>query len=267
MTDAELLGTLNSLGLDETSYRALILLPVVQVAWADGSVTPKEHKRILRAVDEEFHLKPEARQALNGWLAYKPSDAFFDVGTRALAVLALRIKGMSLIEENVNRWKTLANEVAKVDGGILGMFGISAEERTAMARMESKLQEYWGPVEESLAETLGDVLASRLLQETEFESGKLIYTNSDDKLVHHAIDETGLTIGRHGENDLAIRIDATISRRHCRVYARHGRFWLEDRDSQQGTLVNGERVRERRLFDGDVIQIGDVKMTFKASDG
>ena len=199
MTDAELLGTLNSLGLDETSYRALILLPVVQVAWADGRVSPAEHKRILRAVDDEFDMKPEARQALNGWLAYKPSDAFFDLGIRALAVLALRIKGMSLIEDNVNRWKTLANEVAKADGGILGLFSVSSEERNAMSRMERKLEEYWGPVESSPAETLGDVLASRLLAQAEADVGRLVYTNAEGNDVHHLIDDAGLTIGRHGE--------------------------------------------------------------------
>ncbi len=263
MTDAELLGTLNSLGLDESSYRALILLPVVQVAWADDAVTPNEHKRILRAVDDEFQLKPEARQALNGWLAYQPSGAFFAAGIKALALLALRIKGMSLIDHDVNRWKTLAREVAKADGGILGMFSISVEEKAAIIRMEETLAEYWAPVSASLADTLSDVLASQLMGANVSVHARLAYTNSEDKLVHHTINTHGLTIGRHGDNDLAIRIDAYISRRHCRVFEKYSKFWLEDADSRHGTLVNGERVNERRLFGGETITVGGVDMTFE----
>ncbi|MFT6144618.1 MAG: hypothetical protein ACJAZO_002788 [Myxococcota bacterium] len=263
MTNAELLGTLNSLGLDESSYRALILLPVVQVAWADGAVTAKEHKRILQAVDDEFKLKPEARQALNGWLAYRPSDPFFTTGIKGLAVLALRIRGMSLMDDDINRWKTLSREVAKADGGILGMFSVRADEKAAIVRMEEALAEYWAPVDASLADTLSDVLASQLLQANAGVHARLAYTNTEDKLVHHTIDTHGLTIGRHGDNDLAIRIDAYVSRRHCRIFEKYGKFWLEDADSKHGTLVNGEHVNERRLFDGDIITVGGVDMTFE----
>ncbi len=263
MTDAELLGTLNSLGLDESSYRALILLPVVQVAWTDDAVTPKEHKRILQAVDDEFALKPEARQALNSWLAYRPSDAFFATGIQALAVLALRIKGMSLINDDINRWKTLSREVAKADGGIMGMFSVSAEEKMAIGRLEETLASYFAPVDASLANTLSDVLATQLSASHDAGHARLAYTNHEGKLVHHTVDTHGLTIGRHGDNHLAIRIDPSVSRCHCRVFEKYGKYWLEDADSHHGTKVNGEVVNERRLFGGETITVSGVDMTFE----
>ena len=42
MTDEQLVRALNDLGLDEQSYRALVLLPLVRVAWADGAIQEPE---------------------------------------------------------------------------------------------------------------------------------------------------------------------------------------------------------------------------------
>lgn len=61
--------------------------------------------------------------------------------------------------------------------------------------------------------------------------------------------------GRSAEADLVIRED-TVSRKHARFFFLRGRTWVRDLGSRNGTLVNGERVDERRLSVGDRIQIG-----------
>jgi serine/threonine protein kinase len=64
-----------------------------------------------------------------------------------------------------------------------------------------------------------------------------------------------LSIGRSEEADLPIR-DTKISRIHCRVEQRDGRWVVVDLDSRNGTWVNNQRVREHALADGDTFVLG-----------
>jgi Nif-specific regulatory protein len=68
-------------------------------------------------------------------------------------------------------------------------------------------------------------------------------------------------VGRDGSNDLVLR-DEHASRHH----ACFGAGWVRDEGSRHGTLVNGARVVEKRLGDGDVVQIGGVLLTFRADE-
>lgn len=59
--------------------------------------------------------------------------------------------------------------------------------------------------------------------------------------------------------------DPTVSRRHAIIAQReHGVVLLDDR-SMNGTWLNGERVSEAPLSDGDVIQLGAVQLRYLAS--
>ncbi len=76
------------------------------------------------------------------------------------------------------------------------------------------------------------------------------------------IDRLGsLTIGRDSENDLVID-DQAVSREHCRVDYDGEFYWVVDKDSHNGTVVNGRSVTKSMLFDGDVIKIGHVHVQF-----
>jgi two-component system, NtrC family, response regulator HydG len=65
-----------------------------------------------------------------------------------------------------------------------------------------------------------------------------------------------VTIGRDDQNTLAIA-DPALSRRHCVVEPGGTRLVLRDLDSRNGVFVNGSRVTEQPLADGDQIRIGD----------
>lgn len=83
----------------------------------------------------------------------------------------------------------------------------------------------------------------------------------DSKLVGHRyeLDPSAavITVGRHRENTITIDSDA-VSRRHARVERRAEGWWVVDSNSTHGTFVNGERVPEALLRDGDQIRMGDT---------
>ncbi len=69
------------------------------------------------------------------------------------------------------------------------------------------------------------------------------------------------TIGRSEDNDLAIE-QKSVSRRHCRIDHDGDLFWLVDCASHNGTRVNDQFTRRRKLEDGDVIQLGHCELAF-----
>jgi pSer/pThr/pTyr-binding forkhead associated (FHA) protein len=74
---------------------------------------------------------------------------------------------------------------------------------------------------------------------------------------------TALTyIGRSEDNQLRL-LDPGVSRRHVLVMATPGGYTIRDLGSQNGTYVNGSRVDESPLADGDRITIGEINLVFR----
>ena len=57
--------------------------------------------------------------------------------------------------------------------------------------------------------------------------------------------------------------DQSVSRRHAIVYVRTTGARLLDDRSANGTFVNGRRVAEAELRDGDVVVLGRVVLTYR----
>jgi hypothetical protein len=74
-----------------------------------------------------------------------------------------------------------------------------------------------------------------------------------------------LTFGRGGENDVVLTTPAA-SRVHAELRREAGGYVVYDRDSTNGTWVNGGSVTFRRLQSGDQIMIGDEIFRFEAAD-
>lgn len=74
-----------------------------------------------------------------------------------------------------------------------------------------------------------------------------------------------LTIGRVEGVDLVLD-DKGCSRRHCEVVKGPDGWLVRDLGSSNGTSVNGEKITERALKDGDTIRVGGVALTFLARD-
>jgi hypothetical protein len=85
----ELEQTLVGLGLKRSTYRALMLLPLVYVAWADGKIEHVELTRILAFAQARLHLTPDTTAVLERWLHEPPSQAYVERGLQGLLGLAL----------------------------------------------------------------------------------------------------------------------------------------------------------------------------------
>jgi len=70
-----------------------------------------------------------------------------------------------------------------------------------------------------------------------------------------------VTVGRLAECQIHIA-DANVSRRHAAFIRLDDGWAVVDLGSTNGTRVNGEPVKHRRLRDGDVIEIGLVRLVY-----
>ena len=79
------------------------------------------------------------------------------------------------------------------------------------------------------------------------------------------VDSAPITVGRGGQNDLALEGDEFASARHVRFEPRRDGVWVQDLGSTNGTYVNGIRIDgARRLAPGDVVRVGETDLRFEA---
>ncbi len=78
----------------------------------------------------------------------------------------------------------------------------------------------------------------------------------------YRVDKDGLVIGRSNECDIVID-DPRASRRHARVFPRDDYMWLEDLESRNGIVLNGEKiVNSHVLKDGYEFVIAGMQFRF-----
>src|SRR5262245_47482253 len=83
--DPDLVQRAIALGIAPGSGSSLLLAPLVQVAWAEGKVSPAERKTILAiATAGGLEASSPAQALLQKWLETRPPDELFEV---ALAVI------------------------------------------------------------------------------------------------------------------------------------------------------------------------------------
>jgi hypothetical protein len=72
------------------------------------------------------------------------------------------------------------------------------------------------------------------------------------------------SLGRSPTNTIVID-DSFASSEHALISLKEGHWWLEDRNSRNGTLLNGEQIKSSIIVtDGDIVSIGNthLRLTF-----
>jgi len=92
---------------------------------------------------------------------------------------------------------------------------------------------------------------------------ELIVQHQDGSSHTLTLDGRRLTLGRAADNDLPYPDDPVLSRRHLALEFEEFEWFVEDLNSKNGTLLNGERLSgRRRLQVGDRITVGRVTLLF-----
>jgi pSer/pThr/pTyr-binding forkhead associated (FHA) protein len=66
------------------------------------------------------------------------------------------------------------------------------------------------------------------------------------------------TIGRSTDCEVTLKA-SDVSKQHCRIEVKPGAVVIEDLDSANSTLVNGEAVKRAALKNGDLLKVADYE--------
>jgi pSer/pThr/pTyr-binding forkhead associated (FHA) protein len=74
---------------------------------------------------------------------------------------------------------------------------------------------------------------------------------------------SSLTMGRGGDNDLALPLDPMVSTRHARITQEGAHYWLEDVGSRNGTYFGDQKLSGRALVaPGSTFVVGQTCLEF-----
>src|SRR5262249_12988119 len=115
--------TMTRLGITEDQFRTLGLVPLVEVAWADGRVHFTERLALLRFAKKKGWLVEGGEALVEGWLKERPPEAFFDDARAALVGLLKDRRGLgnAFPEDTPSAVLTGCREVASSSGGLFGL--------------------------------------------------------------------------------------------------------------------------------------------------
>lgn len=139
--DQSLLDQLVAAGLDAGTLAALGLIPLLQVAWADGKVQPQERAALLdAAIKVDLAEGSAGYQLLTGWLDREPEPELFKVWKEYVRAL----RG-AMTEETFRAVRNVildrAKTVARAAGGLLGVGSVVGSEHGVIKEIEAALRE------------------------------------------------------------------------------------------------------------------------------
>jgi len=136
LPDQALLERLVELHIGPDTWAALSLVPLVEVAWADGDVQRNERAAILAAAADQGIAKgTPSYDLLEGWLDTRPGPELLAAWGEYAVELAAALSAperAALRAEIIDR----ARRVADAAGGILGFGKTSEAEKAVLAELE-----------------------------------------------------------------------------------------------------------------------------------
>lgn len=134
--DAALLEELQRAQVTPTAMTALVLLPLLQVAWADGAIQDGERDALVRAAEQHgFAAGSAGRELLEAWLRRRPGDDVLAAWAGYIAALVEHLAAADrkrLMATVVGRCR----DIARAAGGLLGLATISSAEQDLLDRVE-----------------------------------------------------------------------------------------------------------------------------------
>ena len=137
ITKPEVLDRLLKLGIQPQTVAALSIVPLIEVAWADGALDAKERRAVLEhAGAAGITSGSPAYALLEAWLEHRPGQQLLDAWRDLVRAIREQIgaeEAGRLKAEIVER----ARVVARASGGVLGLGSkVSRAEAAMLASLE-----------------------------------------------------------------------------------------------------------------------------------
>ena len=142
LDDDELVDRLLGLGIRVETLAALALVPLIEVAWADGHMHPKERDAVLVGA-ESSGIPPESTsyRLLRIWTYERPQPALQDAWREFIRATLEQLDAAERVSFRVNLMGR-ARAVAEAAGGILGLTSkVSESERDMLEHLASVFDE------------------------------------------------------------------------------------------------------------------------------
>ncbi len=97
------------------------------------------------------------------------------------------------------------------------------------------------------------------------ESPRFLVVGGPDKDRLFVVQDGVNPVGRH-QDALYKLNDPRASRFHCEIESKDGKIVVRDKGGSGGTLVNGAKVTQCTLKNGDLLQVGETLLRFQAQD-
>jgi hypothetical protein len=135
----DLADMLARLGFTRETVPALLLLPMVHVAWSDGTVDAEEASAIAELGRRSGLLPTEAcSDLLQGWLSERSDPIVMEANLDLLSLLFASVGDE--LPVSINDVLELAEAIGKATGGVFGsFFRISSAEKAALAEIRTRL--------------------------------------------------------------------------------------------------------------------------------
>lgn len=136
VADAEVLDRLVEIGIGPETWTALSVVPLVEVAWANGRVEDQERRAVLAGAEANGIVAKSLSYALlEGWLAHRPDGRLLQTWGEYIVGLKASLEPgelRALRDEVLGR----ARNVAKSAGGFLGLGNkVSPEEEIVLQEL------------------------------------------------------------------------------------------------------------------------------------
>jgi hypothetical protein len=140
LTDPLLIAELEAMGFTPDTVALLPVVPVVQVAWAEGGVSSKERDMVVSfARGRGIQEGSSADAQLNDWLSTRPADEVFAKATRLIRAM-LMAGGETTRDLDPDDLVAYCESIAAASGGIFGIGAVSSGERQVLEGLQQALR-------------------------------------------------------------------------------------------------------------------------------
>ena len=94
---------------------------------------------------------------------------------------------------------------------------------------------------------------------------KINFMDRDNVLREYELTDEAITMGREATNKVVIA-DPSVSRAHAWIEKRADGYYLVDKNSSNGTYVNGKKVTQQKLNHNDKVNLGSASLVFEDED-